>query len=246
MGRSCYHMLDVRERPADPDAWGDAYEGRPPSWEEFFGGYGATVDWPAAPFWPETGAAFPDALVPLSVREADVWWKSVSRTIFVALATYFADDAPDDGWTRMGRAMMTSFSPAWQDEASAKAAYLAHNELVRTTAPKDRLLEWHPEEGWEPICARLHVDSPNEPFPHTNTTAQALRDLGLGTIPSVPRCRLGATMCHGDSESPPERGGISRRALASVAGGFRSIDSSGRPHRCGSSPVVRGGSSPDP
>lgn len=71
MGRSCYHMLDVRERPADPDAWGDAYEGRPPSWEEFFGGYGATVDWPAAPFWPETGAAFPDALVPLSVREAD-------------------------------------------------------------------------------------------------------------------------------------------------------------------------------
>ena len=153
MGRSCYHMLDVRERPADPDAWGDAYEGRPPSWEEFFGGYGATVDWPAAPFWPETGTAFPDALVPLSVREAtrggrachapSLWrWLPTSRTM------HLTTDGP--GWDE---AMMTSFSPAWQDEASAKAAYLAHNELVRTTAPKDRLLEWHPEEGWEPICA---------------------------------------------------------------------------------------------
>ena len=183
LGRSCYHMLEVRERPADPDVWGDAYEGRPPSWGTFFSGYGATVDWPAAPFWSEISAAFPDALVLLSVRDADAWWRSASSTIFVALATYFADDAPDDGWTRMGRGMMTSFSPAWQDETSAKAAYLAHNDLVRTAAPKDRLLEWHPEEGWGPICARLHLDVPDGPFPHTNTTAQARREMGLGASP---------------------------------------------------------------
>lgn len=183
LGKPCYHMLEVRERPADPDAWGKAYEGRPPSWEEFFRGYGATVDWPAAPFWSEISVAFPEALILLSVRDVDAWWKSASSTIFVALASYFADDAPDDGWTRMGRGMMISFSPAWQDEASAKAAYLAHNDLVRTAAPKDRLLEWHPDEGWEPICARLQLDVPHEPFPHTNTTAQARREMGLNAIP---------------------------------------------------------------
>src|SRR5579863_6443630 len=102
LGGPCYHMFEVRERPDDPDAWGDAYEGRPPAWDQFFEGYRATLDWPAAPFWPEISTAFPEALIILSVRDADDWWKSASSTIFVAVASYFSPDAPDDGWTRMG------------------------------------------------------------------------------------------------------------------------------------------------
>ena len=182
LGGPCYHMYEVRERPDDPDTWANAYAGRLPDWETFFSNYRATVDWPAAPFWSEIGAAFPDALIVLSVRDADAWWESASNTIFVALATYFADDAPDDGWTRMGRGMVTTFTKDWQDEASAKAAYLAHNELVRRTAPSDRFLEWHPQEGWEPICSALHLDVPDEPFPHTNTSAQARHEMGLDPV----------------------------------------------------------------
>src|ERR1022692_2743456 len=90
LGGPCYHMLEVRERSADPDIWGDAYEGRLPAWDHFFDGYRACVDWPAAPFWYEISSTFPDALILLSVRDADAWWKSVSNTIFLALATYFA------------------------------------------------------------------------------------------------------------------------------------------------------------
>ncbi len=181
LGAPCYHMLAVQERPADPDAWGDAYEGRHPSWERFFDGYGATVDWPAAPFWSEISATFPEAIILLSVRDPDLWWTSASSTIFPALATYFAPDAPDDGWTRMGRGMMTTFTPNWQDEVSAKSAYLAHNERVRATAPMDRLLEWHPEDGWEPICAALDLAVPDQPFPHANTAAQTRAELGIDT-----------------------------------------------------------------
>ena len=180
LGGSCYHMLEVQERTADADAWGDAYEGHLPAWDNFFEGYRATVDWPAAPFWAEISATFPDGLILLSVRDPDAWWQSASSTIFPALATYFAPDAPADGWTRMGRGMMTAFSSGWQDEALAKSAYLAHNEHVRTTAPKDRFLEWRPEDGWEPICSALHLDVPDQPFPHTNTTAQTREELGLG------------------------------------------------------------------
>jgi hypothetical protein len=179
LGGPCYHMLEVQQRTADADAWGDAYEGRPPAWDNFFEGYQATVDWPAAPFWAEISRTFPDGLILLSVRDPEAWWKSASSTIFLALATYFAPDAPADGWTRMGRGMMTTFASGWQDEASAKSAYLAHNELVRTTAPKDRFLEWRPEDGWEPICSALHLDVPDQPFPRTNTTAQTRDELGL-------------------------------------------------------------------
>ncbi|MGH3577300.1 MAG: sulfotransferase family protein [Mycobacterium sp.] len=179
LGGPCYHMQEVSQRSADPDAWGDAYEGRPPVWGRFFDGYRATVDWPAAPFWSEISQAFPGALILLSVRDPDSWWASVSKTIFPALATYFAPDAPDDGWTRMGRGMMSSFTPDWRDESSAKAAYLAHNEAVRTAAAEGRMLEWHPEEGWDPICAALGCGVPDQPFPHTNTTAQTRAELGL-------------------------------------------------------------------
>ena len=179
LGGPCYHMLEVRERPDDPDVWGDAYEGRLPDWEAFFDGYAATVDWPAAPFWWEMSEAFPGAPIVLSVRDPDAWWKSVSSTIFIALETYFAPDAPADGWTRMGVGMMTRFTPRWREEGAAKAAYLAYNDHVRATAPPDRLVEWGPEDGWGPICAALGREVPERPFPHVNTTAQARAELGL-------------------------------------------------------------------
>jgi hypothetical protein len=95
------------------------------------------------------------------------------------LATYFAPDAPDDGWTGMGRGMMTSFTPDWQNESAAKAAYLAYNDDVRATAPAHRLVEWHIGDGWETICTALGLDVPDHPFPHTNTTAETRAELGL-------------------------------------------------------------------
>lgn len=178
LGGPCYHMYEVRERPDDPDVWGDAYEGRLPDWDAFFGDYRAAVDWPAAPFWADLAAVFTDAPIVLSVRDPDAWWKSASSTIFPAVATYFAPDAPDDGWTRMGRGMMTSFTPDWRDETEAKAAYLAYNDHVRATAPADRLIEWHASDGWDLICAALGLEVPDHPFPHVNTTAQARAELG--------------------------------------------------------------------
>ncbi len=179
LGGRCYHMLEVRERAEDPDVWGDAYAGNLPDWHRFFDGYQATVDWPAAPFWREISEAFPDAPILLSVRDVDSWWRIASTTIFVALATYFAPDAPDDGWTRMGRGMMQAFTPGWRDEAAAKAAYLAYNDEVRATAPSDRLVEWQPGDGWGPICTALGLGVPDRPFPHANTAAETRAELGI-------------------------------------------------------------------
>lgn len=179
LGGRCYHMLEVRERPDDAGVWGDAYQGSFPQWSQFFDPYIAAVDWPSAPFWRELSEALPEAPIVLSVRDVDAWWNSVSNTIFIALATYFAPDAPDDDWTRMGQGMMTQFSPNWQDESAAKEAYLAYNEHVRATAPADRLVEWRPTDGWAPICSALGLNVPDRPFPHLNTTDQAREEFGL-------------------------------------------------------------------
>ena len=39
---------------------------------------------------------------------------------------------------------------------------------MRKVTPKERLLEYKIEEGWEPLCRFLGKEIPKEPFPHTN------------------------------------------------------------------------------
>lgn len=180
LGAPCYHMVEVGKHDnVHADQWAAAYAGSMPDWNELFAGYRAAVDWPAAPFWPQLAEAFPDALILLSVRDPDAWWQSASSTIFQALEVYFADDAEDNGWTHMGRRMMAAFTPDWRDESAAKAAFLAYNDSVRASAPPDRLLEWQTSDGWGPICARLGLPIPDEPFPHANTGDETRAMLGL-------------------------------------------------------------------
>ena len=43
--------------------------------------------------------------------------------------------------------------------------------MIRGLVPKERLLEWSIEDGWEPLCKFLGKDIPSEPFPNTNDAA---------------------------------------------------------------------------
>ena len=124
LGGPCYHMVEVFGRPGDAEVWADAYEGRPPDWHEFLRDFRAVVDWPAVSFWADLATAFPDAVILLSVRDADAWWTSASNTIFQALA---GSTEPD----RMVAGMMASFPLALDHPDAAKAAYEAHNQHVR-------------------------------------------------------------------------------------------------------------------
>jgi hypothetical protein len=170
LGGPCYHMIEVFGRPEHVPLWTAAFEGDLPDWDAMFDGFAAGVDWPIGGIWQPISEAFPDALILLSVRDEDKWWQSASDTIFQVMGNMDDEARANDPWAQMATVMMNSFSPGWQDEATAKAAYLAHNDNVRASVPADRLLEWSPGDGWEPICERLGVAVPDEPFPHANTT----------------------------------------------------------------------------
>lgn len=43
--------------------------------------------------------------------------------------------------------------------------------MIRGLVPKERLLEWSVEDGWEPLCEFLGKPVPDEPFPHVNAAA---------------------------------------------------------------------------
>ena len=172
LGGRCYHMMETFGRPDDIPVWHRAVNGDMPDWRAFLADYTAAVDWPVAGFWRELSETFPDAVVLLSTRPTDEWWTSASNTIFrISERVAPEGDAVSAGQLAMARDMLDKrFTPDWHDEANAKAAYDAHNAEVRATIPASRLVEWHPGEGWRPLCDALELPIPESPFPHLNTT----------------------------------------------------------------------------
>jgi hypothetical protein len=181
LGQPCHHMHEIFDHPAEVPAWMDAIAGCPVDWSSMLVGYAALVDWPGASFWPELTAANPDALVLLSVRDPESWYMSASNTIFGVF-----DHAPPEmqpWFESMRRLLGQRFSDQLDDPTAMMTAFERHNDAVRRAIPAERLLEWTPGDGWEPICARLGFDVPDAEFPKTNDTNQWRANLGLPPLP---------------------------------------------------------------
>lgn len=176
LGAPCYHMAEVFEKPVHVDFWRRAGLGETTNWDEVFDGYVAAVDWPMAGFWEEIAAAYPDAIILHSTRsDSDTWFQSATQTILRP-----RDRDPDDPREQMWRAVSgRTFDGPSHEREFAIAGYERHNQHVLDTAPADRLVRYQPGDGWEPLCTALDLPVPDEPFPHTNTTAQFREKMGL-------------------------------------------------------------------
>ncbi len=73
LGR-CHHMSEVFGSPEQIDLWTKAANGNA-DWPAIFKGYGAAVDFPAAAFWRELAAFYPDAKIILSLRDPEKWYE---------------------------------------------------------------------------------------------------------------------------------------------------------------------------
>jgi sulfotransferase family protein len=180
LGAPCYHMVEVFPRPAHFGLWTAAAHGERVDWHALFDGFQAAVDWPASAFWQEISEAFPEAIILLSTRaSAEAWWKSASETIFRVATAHRGSPM-----TAMIEAMFEArFTNAIHDREAAIAAYERHNAIVRATAPRGRLVEWAPKDGWGPLCKALGVAVPAEPFPHVNTTDEFQARVEAGPPP---------------------------------------------------------------
>ncbi|MGO9877314.1 MAG: sulfotransferase family protein [Acidimicrobiia bacterium] len=179
LGAPCYHMLETFGRPDDIPVWHRAVNGDMPDWNDFLRGYAAAVDWPAGGFWREIWAANPDAVVLLSSRDTDSWWTSANNTIF-QIVNLGIDDVVARAQMDMATDMLSKrFTENWRDETAAKRAFEQHNADVRASVPADRLIDYRPGDGWEPICDKLGLAVPDEQFPHLNTTDEFRAMVGM-------------------------------------------------------------------
>jgi hypothetical protein len=177
LGAPCHHMLEILGDPAQIPAWIDAIEGRPTDWSAMLSRYRTIVDWPGAAFWRELSDANPNALVLLSLRDPESWYRSASNTIFLTFEHMPPEVAP---WLDTVRKLLRDrFSDRFDDPAAMIDAYVRHNDTVRAEVPASRLLEWNLGDGWAPICERLGLPVPAEPFPVTNSTNEFREMVGI-------------------------------------------------------------------
>jgi uncharacterized protein YndB with AHSA1/START domain len=177
LGGPTHHMYEIFADPSQIPKWTAAIEGEDVDWSELTAGYVAQVDWPGASFWTELAATNPDALVILSVRDPEDWYTSASNTIFQVF-----DNAPPEmsSWIATVQQMLAERFCAQTDDKDAMIdAFVRHNDEVREGVAPERLLEWTPTDGWDPICERLELEVPAEAFPRTNDTNQWRANLGM-------------------------------------------------------------------
>lgn len=163
----CYHMSEVLAgaRQNVPQ-WLDVIAGKP-DWDSIFEGYGATTDYPACTYWRELTEHYPEAKVVLTTRDPDSWFESVNETIFSERMNARIHDAAF-GELLQGVAL-AAFDGKQQDRAFMTDWFVRRNQEVIDSLPQERLLVFHPKQGWDPLCEFLGVPVPDGPFPRVNS-----------------------------------------------------------------------------
>lgn len=178
-----YHMMSCSiENPPDALMWMDAlrakYDGvgapfTRADWDQLLGNCQAVCDWPAVAFAKELIEAYPEAKVILTTRDVDSWHASTLRTVYWRVTDpelymlHYVSWAASMYYPMLKKFFDTFFLGDF--EGRGKEVYLRHYDEVRSLVPKDNLLEFRVQEGWEPLCKFLGEKVPMGcKFPNVN------------------------------------------------------------------------------
>ncbi|KAJ5716057.1 hypothetical protein N7493_007968 [Penicillium malachiteum] len=189
LGLPCWHSIHLMgPKFGDIEMWQEAIDrkffGAPgpqygrAEFDQLLHDYGAvSSDTPAIAFAEELINAYPEAKIVLVEREIDSWYESwmnsVIKNTYDPFVTFIY--MIDHWFTRpIGRLHKSSFE-GWlgirnPEDAKrvSKEKYREHYALVRQVAPKERLLEFKLNDGWDPLCEFLGKPKPDVPFPFEN------------------------------------------------------------------------------
>lgn len=163
----CYHMAEVfRGATRTIPLWQDVADGNP-DWDTIFEGYRSTTDNPACVYWRQLAEYYPESKIILTIRDADSWFESCEDTINSPRMLASLEGSPLE--RMLEGTYLRQFGDKIHDRDWMTDWYRAYNQEVIDTIPAERLLVFHPKEGWEPLCEFLGVPVPPEPFPRVNS-----------------------------------------------------------------------------
>ena len=155
--------------------------------------YVAAVDSPFCLYYQRALKLFPDAKVVLTVRDPQSWVNSVNSTIlkqvrfsyfpvhifnyfFPRYLTTWSEEENFQVWgdklikTSMQNKQMKGFMTSLfqSDPTKAIESYNQWVNEVESIVPKEKLLKFNVQDGWQPLCEHLGVPTPDVPFPRVN------------------------------------------------------------------------------
>ncbi|TNE86015.1 MAG: sulfotransferase family protein [Deltaproteobacteria bacterium] len=194
----CDHMFELIKTAHRVRYLEDLARGETTDFDALFAGFGSAVDFPYAMHYRELMAAYPEAKVVLTVRDADAWVASATSTILRGLP-------PGARWAARAAGLVYANArgvPRWmdyvehtlmngffegrtRDHAYLRQRFLDWNAEVQATVPAKRLLVFEVKDGWEPLCGFLGVGVPDAPFPRTNSGASFEERTKLRNLPRL-------------------------------------------------------------
>jgi hypothetical protein len=149
-------------------------------------GYHSAMDYPTAAFVEDLVDLYPDAKFILGLRSSPQAWKdSIDSTIAIMggwTAYLLCWPVPSHMFSVQPMVqrlrkwdMQRVGSSVWNADVKM---YVGHNNHVRKVVPKERLLDFEPGMGWQPLCDFLEVPVPKGAdgkaldFPHVNDSKQ--------------------------------------------------------------------------
>ncbi|CAB9528635.1 expressed unknown protein [Seminavis robusta] len=161
-------------------------------------GFNATLDQPSCFVYEQLMEIYPDAKVLQTQRDAGSWARSMVEMGY-SMDMYFWQPPFTSSWnvTKGPYGYWHKKQMGYRDEeihphgvpknsnpynklerkssismASAKVAYHRYHHQVQEKVPSERLVPYHPKQGWGPLCKQFlpsNETCPEGPFPHVNT-----------------------------------------------------------------------------
>lgn len=160
------------------EEWLDIYcHGKSPDFVSMYSGVDGITDLPAAFWYEEILACFPEAKVILTMRDNDdVWVQSWAKhlhmtrdlAVFSKLAYHILPKPRKllDFFNAEDTAVYGSVNP--KSTFLFKKKYNDHNDRVKAVIPASNLLVYNVKQGWAPLCQFLGLDVPSLEFPREN------------------------------------------------------------------------------
>mmetsp|Transcript_17811 Transcript_17811/g.24736 ORF Transcript_17811/g.24736 Transcript_17811/m.24736 type:complete len:269 (+) Transcript_17811:96-902(+) len=189
LGFSCYHGFEIIINGfVDVPFWSQACdqkkEGVDIDFDLVFDGsknqtkrtWNATLDWPTAYFSKELLFKYPNAKVILTTRDSNSWYNSLYNTVFWVEYLSPLQKLRFQFWdfSKMNKKIIWdgTFDGKFTDKEYATSVFEEHIEEIKRVVPEDRLLIFHPNDGWEPLCKFLGKDTPESEFPKGNSAEE--------------------------------------------------------------------------
>ncbi len=190
MGYKTFHMNENLAQPrrffplweeaVDAKFFGKGKTFGKEQFDKILADYDSGSDLPFALFADELLEFYPEAKVILTERDPDKWIASMQQTIYLAHSWSSWDWVKywDPGMMKLWRNCDLKDWDAWLGQTGrrdflskeygevSKQKFVEHNQHIKKIVPKEKLLLWKPQEGWEPLERFLGQKAPNEEFPH--------------------------------------------------------------------------------